>query len=296
VRAITRQHSEAVVTDDDGWYRMCGVPTGAWVSIQIQHDGRAGQVVRALVDDTLGIAIQHLSLSRSSEATAENAASTPMSGTATLTGIVRGTGGAPVALAEVRVRNTRADARTDASGAFTIGGLPAGSQQLEVRHLGYAVAERTVELRSGATTTINMVLRRIVNLDSVIIVASRPRYPDFYTHKTSGFGRFLGPEELAKQHVSRTSDIIRKIPGFIVEERGYRATVSSAQGMSHSGGCPVTIVIDGNRVPFDNGPSVNDFPPSEVGAIEAYPASMAMLAPPEYGIGGCGGIVIWTKR
>ena len=33
-----------------------------------------------------------------------------------------------------------------------------------------------------------------------------------------------------------------------------------------------------------------------IGAIEAYPASQAFMAPPEYNIGACGGIVIWTKR
>jgi hypothetical protein len=300
VRAISLQRSESVVTDDDGWYRMCGVATGAWVSVQLQDDQRAGSVVRTHVDDTLGITIQHLSFSPVSsgagDATAEGPARAPVSGTATLTGTVRGPGGAPVASAEVRVRNSRADTRTDAVGAFSLGGLPAGTQQLEVRHLGYAVEERTVELRSGTTTPIDVVLRRIVNLDSVVIVASRPRYRDFYAHKASGFGRFIGPEELMKQNVTRTGDIIRKIPGFLVEESGYRSILLSAQGMNAPGGCPVTLVIDGNRVPYEFGLSINDVSPFEIGAIEAYPASMASFAPPEYGIGMCGGIVIWTKR
>jgi hypothetical protein len=43
-------------------------------------------------------------------------------------------------------------------------------------------------------------------------------------------------------------------------------------------------------------PTVNDIHWSSVAAIEAYPASLAFLAPPDYGIGGCGGVVIWTKR
>ena len=105
-----------------------------------------------------------------------------VSGTAAVSGFVRGAGGAPVVSAEVRLRGTPADARTDALGAFTLRGLPAGSQELEVRRIGYSLEVVPVELRSGTTTTANVLLRRIVNLDSMVIVASRPKYPDFYAH------------------------------------------------------------------------------------------------------------------
>jgi hypothetical protein len=296
LRTINREVSTSVVTDENGWYRMCGVPTGTWVSMQIQHDKGSGPVFRARVDDTLGIAIRHLSLatgtSREGETSADGPASTPLSGTATLSGIVRGPG-APVASAEVRVRGTRADARTDALGAFTLRGLPAGTQELEVRRVGYALEVVPVELRSGSTATVNVVMRRIVNLDSVLVVASRPKYKDFYAHMSAGWGRFLGPEEIGRQRVSRTSDIIRKIPGFGVEERGYRTIVVAQTGSL--GLCAATIVVDGMRV-LDYPPTINDVHPLDIGAIEAYPASQAFMAPPEYHIGGCGGIVIWTKR
>ena len=297
VRAIAREGSASVVTDKDGWYSVCGVPTGTWVSMQVQRDKRSGPVLRARIDDTLGIAVRHLSLatgsSRASDATTDNPAGVALTGTATLSGVVRGPEGAPVASAEVRLRGARADARTDPLGAFTLNRLPAGTQELEVRRVGYALEVVPVELRSGATATVNVQLRRIVNLDSVVIVASRPKYPDFYAHKSGGWGRFIGPEEIAKERVSRTSDIIQKIPGFLIEERGYRSTVLAAGG--GVGPCRATIVVDGMRV-LENPPSVNDVHPLDVAAIEAYRASEAFMAPPEYHIGGCGGIVIWTKR
>ena len=63
LRPINRERSDSVVTGRDGWYRMCGVPTGAWVSIQIQQDKRRRTVLRTRIDDTLGIAIRHLSFS-----------------------------------------------------------------------------------------------------------------------------------------------------------------------------------------------------------------------------------------
>jgi hypothetical protein len=296
LHVTTSERSDSVITDKDGWYRMCGVPTGTWVSMQVRRDHRSGAVLRTRVDDTLGIAVQHLSFSTSSETTADGGASALLSGTATLTGFVRSTAGTPVASVEVRVRGTQAEGRTDAQGAFTLRELPAGTQQLEVRRIGYAAAEVPVALHPGATTTHDVVLRRVVSLDSMIIVAARPKYPDFYVHKGAGMGYFLGPEALAKEHVTRTTDYFAKVPGFMVQEGSTRTLVVSSQGPgSLSGDCVATVVIDGMRL-LEYPPTVNYIHWSDVAAIEAYPASMAPLAPPEYQIGGCGGIVIWTKR
>ena len=296
LRITSSERSDSVITDKDGWYRMCGVATGAWVSMQVRHANRSSAVFRTRVDDTLGIAVQHLSVSTSSEGPAADAAGKLLSGTATLTGIVRGVAGTPVASAEVRVRGTRAEGRTDEAGAFTLRGLPAGTQQLEVRRIGYAVAEIPVSLHPNTTTTRDVVLRRIVNLDSMFIVATKPKYPEFYAHKSGAFGRFYGPEILARQRATRTSDYFERTPGFLVQESRGKTLVVSSQGPGGLyGGCVATVVIDGNRV-LDYPPSVNDVHPSDVGAIETYPASMAPFAPPEYHIGGCGGVVIWTRR
>ena len=292
LQVLNQQGSASVVTDQDGWYRMCGVPTGAWVSMQIRHDQRTGPVLRTQVDDTLGIAVRHLSFATGTSDGASSAGTLSLAGTAMLTGTVLGPGRNPVSNAEVRVRGTRGDARTDDRGAFTLGGLPGGTQQLEIRHIGYAVVEEPIDLQPGATTTREIVLRRIVNLDSIFVVATKPKYPDFYIHKSSGFGRFLGPEEIARQRVSRTSDIIEKMPSFIVEQRGWRSIVM-AQGTG--GFCPSTIVVDGQRV-LEYPPNVDDVHPANIGAIELYSPHMSFLAPPEYGNAPCGMVVIWTLR
>lgn len=299
LRPINSERTASVVTDENGWYRMCGVPTGTWVSMQIQHDKRSGPVLRTRVDDTLGITIRHLSLStgtsRASETTVDSSAGAPLSGSATLTGNVRGPEGAPVPSAEVRVRNSPAVARTDASGDFTLRDLPAGTQDLEVRRVGYAVAEASVELRSGVTTTRDVRLERVVvNLDSVRVVATRTKYPDFSEHrKMALFGTFLGPEDIEKQRVSRTSDIIEKIPGFVVVQKGYRTEVQSPRGMF----CRVNIIIDGVIVRSERtevAVSIDDVHPSEIGAIEAYrPGDPG--TPMGYDR-GCGAIAIWTKK
>ncbi len=93
---------------------------------------------------------------------------------------------------------------------------------------------------------------------------------------------------------SQTSDIIEKIPGFRVIRSGFRATVVSALGAL--GECKATIVVDGVRVPYDFGLSIDEYAPSQLGAIEAYSGNLAMMAPPEFGNNACGVIAIWTRR
>jgi hypothetical protein len=134
-------------------------------------------------------------------------------------------------------------------------------------------------------------LRRvIVTLDSMRTVATRSKYPEFQERREHSIsGIFLGPEEMARQHVAFTSDVIEKMPGFRIVGTGPKARVVGNRGGSQSCfAAKVNIVIDG----IDN-QSINDLHPSDIDAIEAY--REGDFAPPQYDR-GCGVIVIWTKR
>ena len=294
LRPFNKDRTASVITDAAGWYVACGVPTGSWVAVQLEREGRVGAPIRLAIDDTLGVAIRHLSFSIASSRPALDSAAAdadggnegPLSGSATLSGVVRGAGGAPAAGAEVRVWGTVAAGRTDESGRYSLSALPAGTQMLEVRQIGYAVAERSVELRDGATVTGDVQLHRIVTLDSMRVVAMRTRYPDFERHrKESPFGMFLGPLEIARQHVALTSDIVQKIPGFLVRGSGFNTYVTSGS----SSNCRTNVVINGMERQF-----INDVHPNDIGAIEAY--ASGRIPPPDLISSGCGAILIWTKR
>jgi hypothetical protein len=138
------------------------------------------------VDDTLGLAVRHLSFSAAGARAIADTVTTPagrngadgapLSGTARLSGVVLAPDGAPITQADVRVGRTAASTRTDAKGSFSLAALPAGTQMLLVRHLGFAIVETSVELRKGMTTTSTVRLQRvIVNLDSMRVVATRMR-------------------------------------------------------------------------------------------------------------------------
>ena len=295
LRSVNNERSASATTDAGGWYRLCGVPTDTWLSLQLQHMGRTGPVIRAVVDGSLEVAVRHLSFTAlASGGAADSLASRtdgavmlPATGTAILSGIVRGLGDAPLASVNVGVRGSGATARTDSLGHYSLRGLPAGTQVLDVRHLGYDPAELSVELRSGVMVTHDVRMRRIVNLDSVRVVAIRSRYREFnelLTHRH--FGIFIGPEEMEwRKRVSYASDVIRMIPGFRISGEGIKGEVLSSRG---SGSCMPNIVINDMEKQ-----SINDVAASQIGAIAAYRAGE--IAPRFYDR-GCGAILIWTKR
>jgi hypothetical protein len=299
LRPTRSTRTASVVTDAGGWYVACGVPTGAWVEMQLQRDGRAGTVLRTFVDDTIGIAIRHLSFSPSESAADADSNRARGDGTglverrgrATLTGRVLGPSNEPVPRAEVRVRGAAGETRTDSTGWYSLGQLPAGSQILDVRRFGYEVAEVQVELRSRAATTRDVRLRRFVaTLDTMRSVAAR--YPEFEQHRQRALrGTFFGPEELAKMNPSFTSDIIQKAPSMRVEGRGPTARVSARRGSGRVVSPPVVVVND------VEGWSLGDVAPKDIGAIEIYPPSdpPSMYSPWLYDK-GCGTILVWTKR
>jgi len=300
---ITSQRGGVVAVDSLGRYRLCGVPTDTYLQVQVQDSTRAGSVITMSVGDEGGVLVRDLSLSAESarsfttldSAAAAVAADTTahpplLTGTATVTGVVRDPSGHPLSEAQVRVREAAGVARTDSAGRFTLTGQPAGSQVLETRRVGYLLSLVPVELRSGKSVDAVVSLTRIVNLDSIRVVARRSRYPEFeQRRKGAGFGRYLEEADIEKRHPLETSDLFRMMPGFRVEGYGLDAHVVSTRGaISLTHGCDPNVVIDGMQHQ-----EVNLLSPINIGAIEAYAGPAG--APPQYD-SACGVILIWTKR
>jgi hypothetical protein len=269
----------------------------------VQDSGRAGSVLTLSVGDDGGVMVRDLSLSDESARTLASldsaakaaardttAAAPLLTGTATVTGTIRGPAGQPLSDAQVRIRDAAGVAHTDSTGRFTLTGQPAGSQLLETRRVGYLLSQVPVELRSGRSTEIVVTLTRIVSLDSVLVTARRARYPEFERRRHNGFGRFLDEADIEKRHPFETSDLLRMLPGFRVEGSGLDARVVSARGrISLSGNaCQTNVVINGIQHQ-----EINLLDPTDVGAIEAYPGPAG--APMQYD-SACGVVVIWMKR
>jgi hypothetical protein len=301
LRPQTAERSGAVATDGTGLYRLCGVPTDEWVVLQVQRDGHAGTDVRVMVPDSAGVGVRNLSLSAaasrpiavSADSTSDTPApAPPLAGTAAVSGVVRGVGGLPLGEAQVRVLGARGTAISDARGRFSLGDLPSGTQVLEVRRIGYLLAQQPVELRGGRTVAQDAQLRRIVTLDSMRVLAQRSRYSEFeFNRKANRFGKFFTADSIEKRHPWYASDLFRMLPGFRVSGFGLDAVVASSRGATSitGGQCAANIVIDG--MPNQE---INLISPFDIGAMEIYRPGEP--APVQYSRGSCGVIVIWSKR
>ncbi|HKP14833.1 MAG TPA: carboxypeptidase regulatory-like domain-containing protein [Gemmatimonadaceae bacterium] len=295
LRAETAERSGAVTTDSIGRYRICGVPTDDWVVVQVQHGGRAGTDVRVSVPDSAGVAVRQLSLSATasrSMAAPADSAPPPLTGSASVTGVVRGVGGLPLADAQVRVLGARGTVVSDARGRFTLGDLPSGTQVLEVRRIGYLLAQQSVELRGGRNVVQDVPLRRIVTLDSVRVLARRSLYREFeFNRKANRFGKFFTIDSIEKRRPLYASDLFRSVPGFRVTGFGLDAVVGNSRGVTSIGGsgsCAANVVIDGIEHQ-----EINLINPYDIGAMEIYRPGEP--APPQYR-SSCGVIVIWSRR
>jgi hypothetical protein len=300
MRADVKDHGGSVRADSLGQYRMCGIPSDTRLLLQVQHQKLAGAPVVVFVDDTVGVARRVFSLSPSGArpisdvglpTTDDTMPPPPLTGTAILTGTVRGQGGQPLAGVQVRVVDAASSTLTDSLGRFSLSGLPAGTQTAQARKLGYFIGHGQVELRSRRAVGWEVQLSRFVSLDSVRIIAQRSRYREFESNRKRPFGSYLDEEEIAKRNAFKTTDLLRMIPGLRVvpDGSGFDSRVISTRGSGMSRYCQMDVVIDGMR-----DQDINFIHPNDIGAMEVYVSPLG--APAQYTRGQCGVIVIWTKR
>ena len=309
--ALTSEFRSArAAADASGAFHLCGVPTEIPLALQVQHERRAGAVLRVSVATDVGVGVRNISFSAAGSwsladdvhAASDTAPPPFLRGSALLVGTVSSATGVPVADANVSVAGTGTSALTDARGGFTLNGLPPGSHDVEVRRIGFQLLRHTVELRAGVTVRHDMHLQRVVLLDSVAVVAQRRAYPDFESHrKFATNGRFITDADFDWHHLNSASDILTQVVGFAgkVVGQGSNAYVP---------GCTVVVdnmvepIVPGSTLP---GGQLNNVSPSDVGAMEFYPpgsrsapAQFRLAQPPRWGMPsdapGCV-IMIWTK-
>ena len=301
LKAEQVSRTEGVRTTAQGTYRLCGVPTDSWLAVQVQRAGRAGAALQSMVSEAAGVATLNLSLSAGatrpiastdSAAEAELAVRPLLEGTASVSGSVLDATGQPLPGSQVRVLETAGSARADTAGRFLLSGLPAGTQVLETKRVGYRIVQQPIQLRAGRRTEVEVRLTRIVSLDSIRVVAQRSRYREFEQRRRAGFGRYFTEEDVASRHLFQVSDLLRMTPGFKVFGTGIESKVVSSRivgsGTGFNRPCEeANVVIDGMQRQ-----DINWVHPNDVAAIELYPGPAG--APSQYE-NRCGLIVIWTK-
>jgi hypothetical protein len=285
----------------DGTYRLCGLPEKYDGKLQAQRkDGGATAEVPVTQDDGL-LALRSMSVAALPAVASRDSTGavrpTAVRGTARVFGKVVNKNGAPVAGARVGLMGNSAATLTRTNGDFVLDSLPAGTQALVVRQIGYTPTEVPVDLSSRAPARVTVKLGAFVpELSAVEVVAVREQglqKVGFLDRKRrSAGGYFLGPEQLEKRNALRFTDVMRTVPGIRVSEQNGQAMLTPSRGATN--GC-VTIVVDGAKwQQLEPGDLDTFVRPNEVAAVEVYNGPSV---PPEFATPGqdCSAIVVWTK-
>jgi len=309
-RATTKRRSVVAKSGALGEYRLCGIPGGTTLTMRLQHADKATPFVRLTISQEEGVVVRDLSISPQSaprvalldsiarlgdRARADSSArALELTGTARVTGMVRGVGAVPLAGVAVRVRDARSSTFTDSTGKFVLGDLPAGTQILQTLHAGYPLTEVAVELRPERTTERNVLMVRNARPDSAQSEPESSLYKEFEAHRRAyPFGQFLDVEEVMQKEkaISETVDLFADMLGFTALGHGAEARLISNEALAAQPSCKsARVVAEGT-----DGFAINDIPPNQVGAIEAYANSQ--FVPERYaGRAECGLIVIWMRK
>lgn len=301
----------AAVTGGDGLYRACGVPSDARVTAQARSRSHQSGWIEVGVPAG-GIALRDFLLGTRPPERVAAAAPRPDSaaqggqaappaplGSAVLVGTVSAEGGKPLEGAQVLLLGTRLAARADDKGNFRLGGLPAGTQSIEVRQIGYAPRRYAVDLSPNRESRVAATLEEHATVLKGVEVTARKSNRDltgFETRKRRGFGTFLSRDDIERRGAISTTDLFRALPGVQVMWDGTGYVVQMARGAT-MGSCPVQYYIDG--APFlSQGSDLDQLVnPNDIEGIEIYKSGAETPAQFQ-GTGGgpCGTVVIWTRR
>ena len=301
-----------------GWYALCGVPTAGSLGARAEVGSRASGYIDVKVPPR-GVLHRDFSIPSGTTAVAVIPADTggearkrdvaPLRrGRARLTGVVRDRSGRALHGARILVWGSDATASTDDHGTFSLVGLPAGTQTLEARYIGYAPRRVAVDLVSGETRMVSVSLDKIADVLSEVTVYGEQsmlsrRLEGFRQRMRAGWGRFITRADIQKQAPIRLTDLLRGIPGISVRPRGTFGYVIASHNPTCGG---VPVYVDGHRligmgrgrsgdINDNDFISVNDLVWLDwIVGIEVY--SDGMSAPAEYGgWGPCPRVLIWTS-
>lgn len=208
----------------------------------------------------------------------------------------------PVVAATVFVPDRLRVAETSRRGRFVLTGVPAGTQELNVRHLGYAPLSYAIGVSPGLTTEVEIgMVPDPVEMDPIVVTAMRLRrlevkgfYERKYWGELVGAGIFYTAEDIDRRRPVEISQMVADESGIRLEcnlRRTDCRLVNSRLSSGAMGACPLDYYVDGMPA---RGTRLDDFVrPGEIGGLEIYKGLAS--GPAEFPPSRCGLIVVWTK-
>jgi hypothetical protein len=224
----------SATSDARGRFALCGVPLDTALSLRALTDGASGQATGFRVSSAARFGHTELVLRR------ERAT------TAAFDGVVTDSTNKPIANAEVMLPDLGKGTGTNEQGVFVLRDIPAGSQRVVVRHVGYGAVETQLTFVGGQTIQRHVMMVRSTTLDSVVVTEKSIDHglDDFEANRKVGLGHFLTRAELAPQEGRSTAAVLTTLPGIKVYVRGPYGWVGGSRHNAtslHAGGARIGL-------------------------------------------------------
>jgi outer membrane receptor protein involved in Fe transport len=146
-------------------------------------------------------------------------AAAQQTGGGTVAGKVTDEGGAAVSGADVAIEGTRLSAQTGGTGEYVIDNVPAGSQTVRVRMIGFRSQTSTVSVTEGGRATADISLARDpLQLQTMVVTATQTPRTNL---DASVAVTTLSATEVERAAPRSTTEMLRYVPGFTrVESSG----------------------------------------------------------------------------
>jgi hypothetical protein len=286
---VRTPHEMHVDTDASGFFKFCGLPMGIEGTVQaVRADLPTGEVQVSTSESPLSFEDLRLASSRSGR------------GSGIVRGFVRSLADKPLGGARVEAPVNGAYNISRPDGTFRIDSVPAGTQLIVVRQLGFEPIGVTVNVTSRQPTDIRVSLGPTANiLDPVLVTARRNAVLDkqgFSQRQRTGFGTYITREDVEKRKPQFLTDLLTNVSGIRVV-RTMSGTIVRSDRINRitggGGGC-ARLWVDGTEwrmvMPGDLDAFIST---RDLAGVEVYRPGEA---PAQFsGFDECVTLVVWTQ-
>ncbi|MEX0945373.1 MAG: TonB-dependent receptor [Balneolaceae bacterium] len=203
----------------------------------------------------------------------------------TVEGIVMNESGETLPGVHVTLPELSRGTSTDASGRFSLSGLPSGEQQIRFSMVGFQTLTITVELIEGDTVVMEIILTPIIYRSGELVVTASRRSQ--LIGKVSVSMNIITPEELHSRNITSLDQALDHVPG--VQVLGNSVNVRGSSGFAYGVGSRVLLLVDGVPLmgPDQGGFDFDGLPLTQTRQIEVLKSPGSAL----YGGGALGGVI-----
>ena len=208
----------------------------------------------------------------------------------TISGRVVDADGGPLAGAHVLLPALEYGAATGVDGTFRLAAVPPGTYRLEVHHIGYAQAVRSLTMDRGKAVTVTVTLEPAPLAIDEIVVRGAQTTAGQLTRASQSVAT-LPPERLDRTRGQTLGETLKQLPGVTAMQTGPSISKPVVRGL-HS----QRVVVLNNGIPQEgqqwggeHAPEIDPFAPAQIEVVKG-------AAGVEHGVGAIGGVIRTEPR